>query len=257
MRRYPSLKAIMKTLVAAALGVCLMLLPWTGDAAGTDREDSRQAWLRARITLDATGKLTSLEWMGTRPNDRVVTKPLEAAVRGWEFEPGTVDGVPAITETGLMLRVALSRTDEGGLSLRIDDARTGALGLQPTAPVYPGDQLRRRVQAHVMLEVKTDPAGKVESATVIDYLGSVQGHYTRKDFEAAALQAAKSWTYLTEQVAGKGVASSLRVPIGFCIDDAWCDKRPFKDPTLPLPAGMAVAMDSVAKITTRTSQVEI
>ena len=249
----------MKNLTAIVLLACLLSGAGNGHAAEADK-NTRKAWLRAGIVLDATGKLASIEWLGTKPNDRLVTVPLEAAIRSWEFEPGKVNGVPVATETGLLLHVELHKIAEGGITLDIDDARTGALSVKQDPPAYPRDQAMRGVQAHVVVIVKTDGTGQVATATIGDYQGSNTADRSREDFEAAALKAVKSWTYRTEQVGGNGLATTLRVPISFCFDDKWCERNQIKDDRAPAdasPPGMAMAIDSVVRIKTRTSQAEI
>ena len=168
----------MKNWIATALFGCLLASACNGHAAETDKT-TRKAWLRAGIVLDATGKLGSIEWIGTKPNDRLVTAPLEAVIRGWEFEPGKVDGVPVVTETGLLLHVELRKTAEGGITLNIDDARTGAFSVRQDPPAYPRDQAMRDVQARLVVEVKTDAAGQVASATIMEYEGSRSGTASR------------------------------------------------------------------------------
>lgn len=245
----------MKALFALAFSAFLLPMYGIGHAAEADK-DTRQAWLRASIVLDARGKLTSLEWIGTKPNDRLVTGPLEAVVRDWEFEPGLLDGIPAVTETGLLLHVKLSKTAEGGIALDIDQARTGAISRSQAPPKYPIDQARRGAQAHLMMRIETDESGNFASASVVEYEGSTGASTSRKDFESAALKAVGSWAYRTEQVGGAGVRATLRVPISFCID-SWCERTLAKDDRAGSPAGVAVATDSVARIKTRISRVEI
>lgn len=249
----------MKNWTAIALSGLLLASAGDGHAAASDK-NVREAWLRAGIVLDATGKLASIEWVGTKPNDRLVTAPLEAVIRDWEFEPGKVDGVPAVTETGLLLHVQLRKIAEGGIALDIDDARTGAFSVRQDPPAYPRDQARRGVEARVVVTVQTDATGQISSATIGEYEGSYSGAYSRKDFEAAALNAVKSWTYRTEKVGGNGLAATLRVPISFCITERWCGQEKAKDAKVPQsasPSGMAMATDSVVRIKTRTSQAEI
>jgi TonB family protein len=249
----------MKNWTAIGLFGCLLASAGMGHAAekGTDMG---KAWLRAGIVLDATGKLTSIEWLGAKPNDRLVTAPLEAVIRGWEFEPGKVDGVPAVTETGLLLHVELHKTVDGGIAVTIDQARTGAFSVRQDPPAYPRDQARRGVQARVVVTVHTDERGQVTSAAIGGYEDSRSGSHSRKDFEAAALDAVKSWTYRTETVGGNGLAATMRVPISFCFSDTWCATRELQEDKAregAQPAGMAMSTDSVVRIKTRTSQADI
>lgn len=110
------------------------------------------------------------------------------------------------------------------------------------------------------MTVQTDATGQVTSAMMGEYEGSIPGANSRKDFEAAALKAVKSWTYRTEQVGGNGLAATMRVPISFCITEQWCGSKKVKADKAPenaSPSGMAMATDSVVRIKTRTSQAEI
>lgn len=250
----------MKILFATCLSACLLAGPAHGADDSAGGKQARQAWLRARIVLDATGKLASLEWIGTRPNDRLVTAPLETLVRGWEFEPGKLDGIPATTETGLLLHVKLGSTAEGGIMLEIDDARTGGIAQTQDPPAYPRDALARGIQAHVLMQVETNASGGFASASILDYESSSTARNARKDFESAALVAVRSWSYRPEQVGGKGLAAVFRVPVSFCITEAWCGRTTDAAPEFrrtASPPGMAVAIDSVVRIRTRTSRVEI
>lgn len=249
----------MKNWTRIALSGCLLASAGVGHAADTDKS-TRKAWLRAGIVLDATGKLSSIEWLGTKPNDRLVTAPLEAVISDWEFEPGKVDGAPAVTQTGLLVHVELRKTAEGGFTLNIDDARTGALSMKQDPPAYPHDQARMGTQAHVVMIVETDATGRVTSAMVEEYEGSSPRANSRKDFETAALNAVKSWTYRTEQVGGNGLAATLRVPVSFCMTEQWCGNKKVKADKASekaAPSGMAMATDSVVRIKTRTTRAEI
>lgn len=249
----------MKNWIAIAFFGCLLTGAGNGHAAEAGK-DTRKAWLRAGLVLDASGKLVSIEWIDAKPNDRLVTTPLEAIIRKWEFEPGKVDGVPAITETGLLLHVGLSKTAAGGIALAIDEARTGAFSVRQDPPAYPRGQARRGVQARLVVEVKTDATGQVASATIAEYEGSQSGTASRRDFEAAALDAVKSWSYRIEHVGGNGLAATMRVPISFCFSGNWCELKKAqvdKAPASASPSGMAMATDSAVRIKARTSQAEI
>ncbi|MEO6102333.1 MAG: TonB family protein [Pseudoxanthomonas sp.] len=245
----------MKPLFAMILSGFLLATSGPGHAAVAGK-DVREAWLRASIVLDANGKLTSLEWIDAKPNDRLVTTPLEAVVQDWEFEPGMLDGIPAVTETGLLLHVKLKKTNEGGIALEIDDARTGAISQSQAPPKYPIDQAKRGAQARVVMRIETDEAGNFASASVMEYVGSSGASTSRKDFESAALKAVKTWNYRTGRVGSVGLRATLRVPISFCMDN-WCERKQPEDTNAESPSGVAVATDSVARIKTRTSRVEI
>ena len=240
---------------------CVFLLVAMMPAGAREAPGEASAWLRARIALDANGKLEAIQWLDAKAGDRMITSRLEEVVRGWEFEPGSVNGVPVATETGLIMHVTVKPNPQGGMAVSIGRANTGAISQLQAPPRYPIDAARQGSQAMLKLLLDTDENGKVVSAKVSDYVGNSKSKFARKDFEAAAMEAAKSWTFHTEQVAGKGQPASMRVPISFCMSD-WCARKEAElsaKATLATeaPTGMAVALDSAVKIKTRTTQVDI
>ena len=248
----------MKTLIPVVLAACLLAVSSVGHCASMDK-DVGQAWLRASIVLDATGKLTSIEWLDAKPNDRLVTKPLEAVVRGWDFEPGRRDGVPVVTRTGLSLHVKVEKAADGGLALNIEEASTGIINQMLSPPAYPLDQAKRGASAYVLLSLETDENGKVATASVTGYESSSTSSTSREDFEAAARKAAYSWTYLPENVGGTRLRAKVDVPITFCID-SWCSKRERRlaaSGKPVVPSGTSLALDSAVKIISRSTHVEI
>ena len=241
--------------------LCLLALAMPASAGQAPNEAS--AWMRARIALDADGKLDSIEWLNTKPGDRIITARLEDVVRRWEFEPGSVNGVPAATETGLMIYVTVKPDDEGGMAVNIGRALTGATSLLQDPPRYPINEARNGNQAVLELQVDTDGAGNVVSAKVVGFEGSSNSRYSRNNFEKYALEIARTWTFHTEQVGGIGRPASMRVPVSFCMD-AWCGRKQDELASrkklaaeVPAPANMAVALSSAVNIKTRTAEGDI
>lgn len=241
--------------------VCFCLLVVAMPAAAGQAPKEASAWMRARIALDANGKLDSIEWLNTKPGDRVITARLEDEVRRWEFEPGSVNGVPVATETGLTMQVTVKPNAEGGMAVGIGSARTGAMSRSQDPPRYPVDEARNGNQALLELQVDTDVSGNVISAKVVGFEGSSKSKYSRQNFEKSALEIAKAWTFQTEQVGGIGQPASMRVPISFCMDD-WCGRKQAElasrsQLAADAPANMAVALSSAVKIKARTAEGDI
>lgn len=248
----------MKILVTGVLAICLLLASFPSQSVGFGW-DPGKIYLKANIVLDAYGTLTSIEWLDTKPSGRVVTEPLEKAVRSWEFEPGKLNGVPAITQTGLSLDVTLRKTGKHEFVLRIDDARTGPLPDVLAPPSYPRNQARSGAQAYVDLLLDTDDAGNVVSATVADYAGSNSTKSSRKEFEAAALGMAHAWKFRPELVGGKPLATGFTVPVWFCID-TWCSMHERKlaaSGKNVRPSGTPIAVNSAVRILSNNIGVEM
>ena len=242
--------------VMAGIVIC------SGVAHGAERNAGPlEAWLRARITLDDSGRMTSIEWLGDRKNPNLLTDRLEQEVRTWEFEPGKVDGSPALTTTGLVLHVAAKELADGGLALTVNKAYTGVNIESMRAPAYPITQAKRGYSAALSLRLEIDEAGKVVSAAVLEYEGDSREKWSRSEFEAASLEAAKSWRFIPEQVAGKMLRSEVDVPVSFCLGERdWCADREQKRRAAGqqvLPSNMAIALDSAVKIKTNFATKEI
>lgn len=250
------MQALRRWFVAACLVAC------TGMVHGADRDTQpMEIWLRARITLDDSGRMTAIEWLGTGKNAKPLTDRLEQEVRTWEFEPGKVGGNPALTETGLILRVTARERADGGLSLAIKDAHTGVASDSMPAPAYPTTQAMRGYSAALRLRLEIDETGKVASATVLEYAGDSKEKWSRSEFEGASLKAAKSWRFKPEQVAGKALRSQVNVPVSFCGEvRGWCadrDRQRRAEGQQVLPSNTAIALDSAVKIKTDFAATEI
>ena len=251
----------MRILTRIAAAACLSLLVATATTDARETPSEASAWLRARIALDANGTLESIQWLDAKPGDRPITARLEEVVRGWEFEPGTVDGVPVATETGLTLHVTAKPNAQGGIALGIGSASTGAMSQPLTPPRYPVDAARVGAEALLKLQVDINAAGMVVSAKVTDYESNSKSKYSRQALEKAALEAATAWSFHPEKVGGKSLPVSMRMRISFCMS-SWCVRKEAEiaaSSTLEAeaPTGMAVALDSAVKIKTRTTQAEI
>ncbi|HEY6984658.1 MAG TPA: energy transducer TonB [Rhodanobacteraceae bacterium] len=168
---------------------------------------------RWAVTLDATGRVIALESTDAPPVASIRT-PLENAIRGWHFQPGTVDGRPAETRTTLALDVSLVEHGADQFALRVDDARTGAdlpvKGMHGAYPKYPHDAVSHKKQGIVVLRVDYDASGHVAGARLNDGAPEVDAALVR-----TAAESAKRWTFTPEVVGGRGLAGSSIVPICF------------------------------------------
>lgn len=238
--------------VSIGLSLATGLLALTGVVSAAAAEEPMQAWLRASITLDATGELTSIEWPDQRAKGKVLTDHLERIIRTWEFEPGKLEGVPAITKTRLNLKIDVEKNPQGGMEVAILQAYTGVGFNSMPAPSYPTTPAMRGYSAELRLQLDVDQQGKVVSARVLQYQGDSQNKWIRQDFEKASLKAVQSWSFEPEQVAGKSLVSRVSAPVLFCMGGSlWCEKRKVARRAAgqpPLSMDEAVALDSAVKI---------
>lgn len=221
---------------------------------------SEEVVVRAYLNLDAQGAVDAIEWPHMDPKSKPLTDRLEKAIRAWEFEPGSIDGVPMATRTGLTLWVGAGKNDEGTLTLSILSAHTGAVADHMVIPRYPQGQARSSNSASVTLVLEVDDSGAVSSATTQRYQSKSISTRSREEFETASRSAAMQWKFTPERVAGRAVPSQVRIPFDFCMDSRSCKafRRQSEEAGEPQsPSGMATALDSVVRIKTKTTAIEI
>lgn len=217
-------------------------------------------WLKADITITADGSIESLQWQqDARPGVQLLHRRAEPVVRLWQFVPGQVDGVPARTQTHLLMQVLVLVDADGSAAMKFGSASTGGRSVVKTAPLYPPNAMREGVSASLVAEISLDTNGAPTLETLT--FNSKRGHF-RKEFIAAGEAAIKSWTYQPERVAGRPVATRIRVPIDFCSDDDWCERRERKrlsatSDAPSAPPGEAVPLTSVVQLITQVSDEEI
>ena len=85
-------------------------------------------------------------------------------------------------------------------------------GATMTPPSYPKDALGQRIEDRVILIVDVAADG-----TVIKV--AVERGAQNTNFDAAAVKAAERWKFIPEIKGGKAVASRVRVPVDFRLDD--------------------------------------
>jgi hypothetical protein len=192
----------------------LLLVSATSSNAADKSNEELSATLQWHMSLDAAGQITALEAKG-KPIDALREK-LEPAVRSWKFEPGTVNGEPAVTDTVLTVQVQLDpipRSDE--LSVRVVDARTGGgVGVTRNAPHFPKSAMRQMARdrtesvERVVLSIAYDASGEPQDISVVADSSSKQ-----KSLVDASIAAARDWKIEPEHVAGIGVAGTLVSPL--------------------------------------------
>ena len=78
-------------------------------------------------------------------------------------------------------------------------------------PVYPVAAFRAGASGTVQLRVSVDAKGRLEDVQIESSSG-------REDLEAAAMDAARQWTYAPGQRDGMPVAGTLRIPVDYSFD---------------------------------------
>jgi hypothetical protein len=178
--------------------------------------------LSAGVVVDAQGHVADVSWRETDPAAKLVADRVTDAVRHFEFNPATVDGVPTETHTSVLLQVEASEAPDGSLALRLVDATSGPVGKQ-TPPAYPRGQLRAGLSAVVTVHLTVDAQGTRIDA--LDFDGS-ERNLGRTGFEVVVRGAVKQWEIVPDRVGERIVPVTIAVPVRFCADTRFCDKHP-------------------------------
>jgi len=207
-----------------------------------------------RMSLDAGGKITALDYTGKDGNDNPVASKLAALIRTWDFVPGKVDGVPTPTDTTLTVRAALRKSSSESVELGIIGAGTGAVLEKGAAPAYPSQELANGIQARLIAQVAVGADGRAEKVEIRDT--SPMSRSDRKAFESAVVQASKEMRFRPERVGGNAVAARFSYSIDFCVTPMTpCEK--VKDEALlgdgTVPKSVPVALDSQVTLVTKVA----
>ena len=229
----------------------------TGALAAPKAPEALATTVQWKMSLDAQGHVTGLD-LQTKTMG-ALRERLEPVIRAWEFDPGTINGEPAATETMLSVQISLLPSEDGeSISIRFDDVRTGGyVSGNITPPRFTSSEAKKLQRsggfARLIFEVSYDKAGKLETVVVLPSSTVEKGNLV-KDAENAL----RKWTYEPERVAGVGVPGKLVVPIcyymGLSERDAerqgkncnW--KKPGSEATVG--QGQSLALDSSVSLKT-------
>lgn len=192
---------IMDRWLALALCVATML------ASASEATEIRLSY---HLRIDADGRLTGIDAEG-QPHP-ALDATLRSAVAAWRFAPGEVDGVPQPTESWLHLRLAATQAEGGQVVLHVLSADLGPSIERNPPPRYPRKALERGIEGEVRLQVTTDADGRVVDVQPAQAHPDMSGLLVD-----ASIKAVRQWRYRPERVAGRGVATTLDVPVCFTL----------------------------------------
>lgn len=205
------------------------------------------------VSLAADGHVLHLDPIKDERMDRVpeIRARLEQEIHSWKFLPGSVNGKPAPTETGLYVRATLTDAQNNAIRIRVDSADTGATEKKLVPPHYPADAIRAQKTGEVVLRVGYDVGGNVTSVAPYP-----DGPKADKALVDASIKAVKGWKFLPESVDGHALAGYSITPFCYSLNylrggrkQGKCDwKRPGSDQALL--NGEALALNPAAKLLT-------
>lgn len=165
--------------------------------------------------VDANGHITATQADPDVPAS--IAAALASAVKQWQFVPATRQGVPVPAHTFIRTRLHALPKADGQYSLRVEFLANGPrFDSANAAPRYPRDAIQAREAGFVILDATVQPDGSLADMKVISRF---QGWPLRPSFGHAVLVAAQQWHATPEQVDGQPVATHMRIPVNFTIQD--------------------------------------
>jgi hypothetical protein len=197
------------------------------DLASAENESTPTAELSVNgdIQIGPDGHVTDC-WLKTKMAPTVAAL-VDRTVRGWHFEPVTLDGRPVNAKTTMNLRLSATPAPNDSYSLRIESVHFGTLSqTNRKPPTYPSDAVRAGLGARVVLYLIIGESGHVidampgQTSLTMRAKDEREAEMWRKRFEKVSLEAVKSWRYDTsELVDGKRVAKRYAIaPIVFYVN---------------------------------------
>jgi periplasmic protein TonB len=180
--------------VVGAVAVAFAGMAGAAEPAGAQ---SVHTWA---LALDAEGRVAAVTPYGGAHD--ASARALQDDIRGWVFAAGDAAGAPSLT----YLRVVVEPGLDG--AAEVVSATTGPAPERLSQPEFPvRDQLAGR-EGMVVLELDVGADGRVAGAGVHATSGRVS-----RAMADAAVAAAGDWTFATERVGDRAVASRLLWPV--------------------------------------------
>ncbi len=201
------------------------------------------------VSIDAQGHVTSIQ---PPPNQRLLDRlpqmrqRIEQEIRTWQFVPGTVNHVPAPTETGLRVQCTLIGQSANSIRIRIDRASVGVRGVKTVVPRYSMSAADRFASGEVVMKLDYDAGGRVVHLALVPTAPKVDSSLI-----AAAKRALRQWRFDPEIVGGHPLAGSSVVPVCFHLHhgEGKCDWKPVGSDHA-LQNGETLALNPAAKLLT-------
>lgn len=189
--------------------------------------------ISAAVEVGADGRVSSVKVLGDELPD-ALHDPLVAEIRRWEFEPARVEDRPAASATHVHVTLRASEVpgSDDAWAVHITSASAAPGKAHAPAPSYPMAAVRARIAAEVILAVDMQADGSVGDVREHSVRTSGGGKRTAEMFVRHASKTIREWRFIPEAVEGRPVATTVLVPIRFCIGESGC-RVPYKkgDPT--------------------------
>ncbi len=177
------------------------------------------------VSIDETGKVTKVTI--SKSDAEIFNQVSIDAAMQWAFKPAQKDGKPIATEVSIPFRFKIKVADAtdysppSGMSplfvavtgpsggYRVMRQHPYLIGQSPTSTNnwYPQSALKDKFEGIVTLKLTVSLYGRVERI-------EVTGH-AREDLDSAAVQLARTWTFIPGQANGMPEKVIISVPVSF------------------------------------------
>lgn len=208
--------------------------------------------------VDARGHVTAAQVDPGVPAS--IAAALASAVKQWQFVPAARNGLPVPAHTFIYAKLLALPKADGQYSLRIEFLGNGPrIDMASAMPRYPRDAIQAREAGFAVLDATVQPDGSLAGMMVRSQFPDWP---LRPSFGHAVLAAAPHWHTVPERVDGQAVATHVRIPVNFTIqDEIFTHKQALilrdaarketaaaqveaAQPAIPLPSEQPVALDS-------------
>ncbi len=179
--------------------------------------ERREFNLSVDVHVDNAGAVTKADITAE------LSPEFEAAVvkmiRGWKFQPGSRNGVPAAVDTTLFTKVIVDIEEGKSATIVARYTGHGPRYLKIVPPGYPSSAMRRRHQGEVVIEATVTADGSTEALKV--HSARVKGGKTAaKVLAEAATKAIEQWQFQAERIDGIAVGGKVLLPVKYSLDGA-------------------------------------
>lgn len=172
-----------------------------------------------KVEVDASGKPVAIDAPADLPE--AIAAAIEKRVAGWLYVPAHRDGQPVPATTYVSVG-ACAMPAEGGYRLGVDFKGNGPRVHSDTGrlppPSYPKSLVMRGVGGTFEVSYEVQPDGSTKLAG-IESIGKRMKLDYRLAFEDALTDWVEGLRYDPEQVDGQAVATQVRFPVMYTVDD--------------------------------------
>lgn len=214
--------------------LCVGVTAQAGNTRAARKQVESSLLVNGSITIAPDGSVLAHTLDSTEELGDQLTKFVDGSIDKWRFKPVVVDGQVVTAKVPMSLRLVAKPTDDGNLSVAISNTHFGEWtdssksdnvhGAKLAPPVYPPAALRSGGKGTVYLIVQVGRDGSVLQVDAeqvnLRVIGS-EGEMAmmRKWLAAAALRAAKQWTFTPPTTGKSAIENSwlVRVPVDFVL----------------------------------------